>query len=99
MGAFEQDFKQAIEKLQEERKAQGKRPYNVHYYRLSRTSRVFGKVLIQGGSSGFSVEVYLNARGYEVITLQDNTKRTFKKNELDDVVNYIKDLLEAPLTN
>ena len=99
MDAFEQAFKEAIENLQEERKLQKKRPYDVHYCRLPRDPRVLIIARIQGGRSGRRVEVYLLGRNYKVIIPETDFKKTFKKNDLNGVINCIKDLLETPLTN
>jgi hypothetical protein len=99
MDIFEQDFKRAIENLQEERQLQGKRPYDVHYTTVGADPEVLVKARLQGGSSGRSVEVYLKAKGYKVIIPKTDIEKTFKKSELNGVIDYIKDLLETPLTN
>ena len=98
MDAFEQAFKEAIENLQEERKLQKKRPYDVHYCRLPRDPRVLIIARIQGGRSGHGVEVYLKAKCYKVIIPETDIHKTFKKTELNLMIDCIKDFLETPLT-
>ena len=98
MNTFEQDFKQAIEKLQEERKSKGKRPYGVHYATVGDDPQVLIKARIQGVHSGHIVEVYLTAKGDKVIIPGTSIQKTFKKSELNGVIDCIKDFLENPLT-
>lgn len=99
MCAFEQDFKQAIENLQEERKLQKKRSYDVHYCTTGTEPDVLVKTRIQGGSSGRGVEVTLTAKGCKVIVPQIHIKKSFTKNELNSIIECIKGFLENPLTD
>jgi hypothetical protein len=98
MSTLKQDFKEAIENLQEERKLQKKRPYDVHYCHVGADPQFLIKAHIQGGSSGQRVEIYLTAKDYKVIIPETDIKRTFTKNELNSVIDCIKDFLENPLT-
>ena len=93
MDTFEQNFKQAIENLCEEYK------YHVDYITVGSDPEVLIIARIRGGSSGRVPEVILTARGCKVIIPKTDIEKTFKKDELNGVINYIKDLLETPLTN
>ncbi len=99
MCTFKQDFKQAIETLQEERKLQKKRPYDVHYCTTGTEPDVAVIARIQGGSSGRSVEVTLLGRDCKVIIPQTDIQKTFRKNELNSIIECIKGFLENPLTD
>ncbi len=99
MSISEEDFKEAIENLQKERKLEKKRPYNVHYCHVGPDRQVLIKTRIQGGNTGRSVEVYLTAKGYKVIVPQTDIAETFKENELDLVIECVRRLLETPLSN
>lgn len=93
MDTFEQDIKQAIDDLCEEHK------YHVDYIPLPADPDVCLIARVRGGNRGRRVEVYLLGRDYKVIIPESDFKKTFKKNDLNGVINCIKDLLEAPLTN
>lgn len=97
MCAFEEDFKQAIENLQEERKSRGKRPYDVHYTTPGTDPEVLIRARIQGGCSGRSVEVYITARGCKVMIPETDIQKNLKKSELNLIIDCIKDLLETPI--
>lgn len=98
MCKYDEDFKQAIENLQENRKSQKKRAYDVHYHTVGTEPQVLIRACIQGGSSGHNAEVYLTARGYKVIIPGSDVQRMFKKSELNLVIDCIKDFLENPLS-
>lgn len=91
MCAFEQDFKEAIEKLCEEHK------YHVDYIPIPYDPDVILIARIRGGSSGHRVEVYPKAKGYKVIIAETDIQKTFKKSELNIVISCIRDFLENPL--
>ena len=99
MYSFQEDFKQGIENLQEERKSQKKRPYDVHYRLLPHDPQVCIMACIRGGSSGRSVEVALIGRDCKVIIPQTDIQKTFRKNELNSIIECIKGFLENPLTD
>jgi len=92
MDTFEQDFKQAIDKVCEESK------YHVDYVSIGSDPEVSIIARIRGGSTGRKVEVYLTGRNCKVIVPETDIEKTFKKNELNRVIDCIKDLLETPLT-
>ena len=98
MCTYDEDFKQAIENLQEKRKSQKKHPYDVHYHTVGTDPQALIRACIQGGSSGHSAEVYLTAKGYKVIIPESDVQRVFKKSELNLVIYCIKDFLENPLS-
>jgi len=93
MCTFEQDFKQAIDELCEERK------YHVDYVTIGSDPKVIIIARIRGGTSWGATEVILTARGCKVIVPQTNIEETFKKNELDCLVDCIRRLLENPVAN
>jgi len=92
MHTFQQDFKEAIEKLCEEHK------YHVDYTPLPADPEVCLIARIRGGRSGRRVEVYPKAKGCKVIIPETDIEKTFKKNELNLVIDCIKDFIENPLT-
>lgn len=61
--------------------------------------QVLVKADIEGGSSDRRVEVYLTGKDYIVIVPETPIKKSFPKNELNRVINCIKDLLGNPLAN
>ena len=91
MDTFEQDFKQAIDNLCKEHK------YHVDYITVGSDPEVLIIARIRGGSSGHRVEVYLRARDCKVIIPETGIENTFKKNELNGVIDCIRDFLESPL--
>jgi len=99
MCTFEEDFKLAIEDIQKERKLQKKHPYNVHYSHLPVEPQFLIKAHIQGGRSGRRIEVYTIGKDCNVTIVDTDIKKTFKKNELGQIIDCIKDFLETPLTN
>jgi len=99
MSTFEQDFKEAIENLQEERKVEKKRPYVVHYCTTGTEPDFVVIARIKGGTSGRSVEVSLLGRDCKVIIPGTDIKKTFQKNELNGIIDCIEDFLENPFTD
>lgn len=92
MNTFEQDFKQAIEKLCEEHK------YHVDYTPLPADPEVCLIARVRGGSRGRRVEVYPSGKDCKVIIPETNIGKTFKKNELNRIIDCIIDFLETPPT-
>ncbi|HIJ53216.1 MAG TPA: hypothetical protein HPP66_08690 [Planctomycetes bacterium] len=84
MCTFEQNFKRAIEDLCKDRN------YHVDYI----PPQVCIIARIRGGSSGRKVEVVLTGKEYLVRVPETAIKKSFAKNELDFVIDCIRDILE-----
>lgn len=93
MCKFEEDFKQAIDNLCKEYK------YNVDYSTVGSDPEVLLMARIRGGSSGLAPEIIITARGCKVIIPETDIEKTFKKNELNRIIDCVKDILENPIEN
>lgn len=84
MCTFEQDFKRVIEDLCKDR--------NYHADYIPPQICIIAR--IRGGSSGRKVEVVLTGKEYRVRVPETDIKKSFAKNELDLVIDCIRDILE-----
>lgn len=84
MCTFEQDFKRVIENLCKER--------NYHADYIPHQVCIIAR--IRGGSSGRKVEVVLTGKEYRVRVPETDIKKSFAKNELDLVMDCIRNILE-----
>jgi hypothetical protein len=93
MCTSEQDFKRAVEDLCKDR------DYHADYVTVGSDPEVCIMARIRGRRSGRRVEVILTGKDYSIIVPQTPIKKSFTKQQLNLVIDCIKDLLENPVVN
>jgi hypothetical protein len=91
MTTFEEDFKDAIEQLCKEHN------YHADYITIDTDLKILIRVHIRGGKCGYKVEVVLTGRDCTVIIPESDIKKSFRKDDLNDITNCIKNFLETHL--